>query len=1544
MTKGNGRMKKIVTLVFVLLTLLTAAASAESYTQADFEWAEAVQDQSTLTLKEQAKYLDIVKQRQRGIALLAMGGADTPFQIASAAQLAELAQYVNAGDATFVSAHYVLTDDVNLSAYGNWTPIGTINQPFAGVFDGQNHVVTGLKIDRSQGVYQGLFGYVSGTDDAHKAQIKNVAVRDAQIRAWTEVGAVVGRYGQFTQGFVEPLENCAMIGGTIQGTSGSMGQSSCVGGIVGRACGEIQRCYATGNIIGADNAIEYGGIVGETYKAVKACYWTGRLSALGSYADDFGGIAGSARGAVTNCYTTGDITGSLDNAATLGSIVGCALDRVTNCYATGSVKGWRAIGGIAGQAYGDTYAHATISGCMALNTSVESNPFYSIGRVAGLTGQESVLNDNYAWDGMRVNGQKIPEGQQSVENGTDLTYDDTNGLSRQFETIFGGNSAWTYTENGLPTLKNVGGTQSSELPSWMLGSETTIYITTAQQLKRLADEVNAGDSKSDKTYLLANDIDLSGYPNWTPIGTFTPNSPQANCPFSGVFDGQGYSITGLKMSGNEDSKGLFGYTYSGAIRNVVIRNPEIEGKDQVGALVGYQAYSNQGIKNCAVIGGKIQGRSHVGGLVGYMEESPIQNCYSTCEVVAMDFYAGGIVGDHRVVASIRNCYATGNISGTYSGGIVGVAQDVERCVALGQTVTGKSSNRVTDSVRISDVYAWGDMKVNGNTVTYGAANNENGADLVCNGGALSKQFSEIFANDDAWTYTENGLPILKVVKGEQSSELPSWMLSDASTIYITTAQQLKQLADEVNVGDSKSGKTVLLMNDIDLSVYPNWSPIGTLNMNWSDVSRPFSGVFDGQNHTISNLTCTSATNGYAGLFGNFDGTVQNLILRDAQITSESNAGAVVSNNYGGRVLNCAMIGGSVKGKSIAGGVVSYNRGTVENCYATGDVTSLSGSWICYVGGVVGYNHMNGTVQSCYAAGRVESEKHAGGAVGGNYGTVQNCVALGQSVSAQGDAHRVVGENGGGTLSGNYAWSGVQVNGQPVTDGLADNENGEDILVHDGLIYGKNAQIFAWPGFDTAVWELRNDQTGKLPRIRGTNADPTLGLSAQSSTVTCDVELNGDAGVSGIRYKVNDAANDTEYSGVFTVNLLDKLEIEPTIRTGYAFAQWSDGKTDNPYTMAVPGTVSLTAQTQIETYTIDYELNGGALEAGKTNPATYTLETAAFRLEEPTRTGYTFAGWTGSNGTTPQTDVNIAQGSTGNLYFEANWTANGYKILYTGVEGADVSTFPTKHVFGKDTAIPNPTKTDYSFAGWKVNGSAAARDLTLSGTAYTADITLEATWTANEFTITYSGVEGADVSTFPTKHVFGKDTEIPNPTKTGYGFAGWKVNGSAATRDLTLSGTAYTADITLEATWTKLTEPTPSVIMEGGTAFIVGKATEDAIMHIGKGVANFGVANLDYVDVDGKRLDPQFYTAKDGSILITVHQAYLNTLSVGEHILTAHLKGPGYEGQTVSGKIVVAPVPDMSNLPQTGDASPVLLWGATLGLCAAVLAVMKRKKK
>ncbi|MBS6843574.1 MAG: hypothetical protein KH197_07695 [Clostridiales bacterium] len=960
-------MKKIVTLVFILLTLLTAAASAESYTQADFEWAEAVEDQSALTLKEQAKYLDIVKQRQRGIALLAMGGADTPFQIASAAQLAELAQYVSAGDATFVSAHYVLTDDVNLSAYGNWTPIGTINQPFAGVFDGQNHVVTGLKIDRSQGECQGLFGCVNSEDANRKAQVKNVIVKDAQIRTKSKSGAVVGFYGGWASQ-MEPLENCAMVGGSIEGCVDRAGydQAASIGGVVGQSDADVRFCYSTGTVIVPQSACEIGGVAGWVDGNVQSCYAAGSMDIFPystSQIFSIGGLAGRVDDDVSDCYSTVDVVGLGDYTITFGGVAGTVGGSVTRCFATGNVQAWMTVGGVAGMV---GTRGGSLTDCVALNGSVSGTTSSSqrISRVGNVLKSEGGSESgNYANKGI----PKAGKGKDTLAaDGTDLTYDDQNGLSRQFETIFGGNSAWTYAENGLPTLKNVGGTQSSELPSWMLGSETTIYITTAQQLKRLADEVNAGDSKSDKTYLLANDIDLSGYPNWTPIGRFDP--PDDMLPFSGVFDGQGYSITGLKISGNEEARGLFGYAYCSAIRNVVIRNPEIQGGDKVGALVGHQAYSSEGIENCAVIGGKIQGSNRAGGLVGNMEESPIKNCYTTCEVIATDYYAGGIVGAHKVGSGLENCYATGNVSGPNSGGIAGQARNVERCVALGQTVTGASSHRVlSESNGKMNVYAWRRMEVNGITVTDGAANNENGANLVCNGGALSTQFSEIFANDDAWTYTENGLPILKALKGAQSSELPSWMLSSETTIYITTAQQLKQLADEVNAGDNKSGKTYLLANDIDLSVYPNWSPIGTFTPKSSQASYPFSGVFDGQGYSITGLKI-SGNEDWKGLFGYaYCEAIRNVVIRNPEIEGKDQVGALVGyqaySNQG--IKNCAVIGGKIQGSSHVGGLVGYmEESPIQNCYSTCEVVAMH----LYAGGIVGDHHVGASIRNCYATG------------------------------------------------------------------------------------------------------------------------------------------------------------------------------------------------------------------------------------------------------------------------------------------------------------------------------------------------------------------------------------------------------------------------------------------------------------------------------------------------------------------------------------------------------------------------------------------------
>ena len=154
-----------------------------------------------------------------------------------------------------------------------------------------------------------------------------------------------------------------------------------------------------------------------------------------------------------------------------------------------------------------------------------------------------------------------------------------------------------------------------------------------------------------------------------------------------------------------------------------------------------------------------------------------------------------------------------------------------------------------------------------------------------------------------------------------------------------------------------------------------------------------------------------------------------------------------------------------------------------------------------------------------------------------------------------------------------------------------------------------------------------------------------------------VNLTAGTGVSGFRYRVNDAADFTVYSPDLTVALADKLEIEPILQQNYAFAQWNDGRMNAVYTVnSARREIELTASANAVEYAIAYELGGGALKEGETNPETYTVETETFTLNNPTREGYIFTGWTGSNGTTPELIVKIRQGTTGELGFSANWTA------------------------------------------------------------------------------------------------------------------------------------------------------------------------------------------------------------------------------------------------------------------------------------------------
>ena len=135
----------------------------------------------------------------------------------------------------------------------------------------------------------------------------------------------------------------------------------------------------------------------------------------------------------------------------------------------------------------------------------------------------------------------------------------------------------------------------------------------------------------------------------------------------------------------------------------------------------------------------------------------------------------------------------------------------------------------------------------------------------------------------------------------------------------------------------------------------------------------------------------------------------------------------------------------------------------------------------------------------------------------------------------------------------------------------------------------------------------------------------------------------------------------------------------------------------------PVVTELTLYYDLETYTITYDLAGGALETGKTNPETYTVETETFTLNNPVLAGYTFAGWTGTDLETATVDVTIEKGSTGDRSYTAAWQKLSFNAIFDAnggswAEGVTTIAVPTE--FGAAIVVPleNPVREGYVFDG------------------------------------------------------------------------------------------------------------------------------------------------------------------------------------------------------------------------------------------------------
>ena len=198
-------------------------------------------------------------------------------------------------------------------------------------------------------------------------------------------------------------------------------------------------------------------------------------------------------------------------------------------------------------------------------------------------------------------------------------------------------------------------------------------------------------------------------------------------------------------------------------------------------------------------------------------------------------------------------------------------------------------------------------------------------------------------------------------------------------------------------------------------------------------------------------------------------------------------------------------------------------------------------------------------------------------------------------------------------------------------------------------------------------------------------------------------------------------------------------------------------------------VTLNATFSAINYTLEYELAGGSVASA--NPATYTIESTAITLNNPTREGYTFTGWTGTGLDAATTTVTIAAGSTGNRSYTATWTPTVYNIVYTD-GGTATPANPTTYTIETPTfTLTNPTKTGHTFKGWKLNGVGDAMMTVTITQGSTGHIAYTATWQVNQYTITFDSNGGTEIDAI--KQDYATEVVAPtNPERTGYTFAGW----------------------------------------------------------------------------------------------------------------------------------------------------------------------------
>ena len=735
----------------------------------------------------------------------------------------------------------------NGTSFRIWLPMGKINSDngkpmmYAGTFDGKGYSISGVyanlydaPVEDPKNIYNnkdyaGLFGL-------HAGVTRNLSVLDSYMRGEDCIGGICGNED----------------GGTIQNcySAATVCGDSYIGGICGRSEGDsiIENCYNTGYVYGADGNI--GGICGDNYSTIESCYNIGIVKGK-RYV---GGIVGVSSGSgntiwIKDCYNRGNVIGDTEKIGGIGGYISYSL--VENCYSQATVSGNTNVGGICGNGREDTFHNTYYDSNLYVGDAIgykegalttektEGKPSqaFESGEITYLLqadreepvwGQTLSGNDVQAYPvlgGAKV--YQVTEYKGCIEStgiaGT--TYNNANApvvfgphvYENGFCTICSAYEPAVLTTGKYDIDANGEKTDSDEAYEignagqlyWFAGLVNgTLTDGTAQNLK--ANVVLTADITVNEDLLTSINTDDDGnvtngssFKAWRPMGMADEKGNLTGW-YTGIFDGNGHSISGLYVNRDEAADdvhtwfksciGLFGY-YSGVTRNLSVLDSYMRGKDCIGGICGY----NDGgtIQNC-YSAATVCGDSYIGGICGRSEgDSIIENCYNTGYVYGAARSIGGICGDNS--ATLQGCYNVGNVNGKfYVGGIVGESSGsgntiwIKDCYNRGNVIgdtkdIGGIGGYIGSSL-VENCYS--QATVSGNTNVGGICGNSNKVDFQN-------------AYYDSNLYTGNAIGYLKDAAIKQTEGKTSQAFESGEITYL-----LQEGREEAIWGQTLSGNDV----------------------------------------------------------------------------------------------------------------------------------------------------------------------------------------------------------------------------------------------------------------------------------------------------------------------------------------------------------------------------------------------------------------------------------------------------------------------------------------------------------------------------------------------------------------------------------------------------------------------------------------------------------------------------------------------------------------------------------------------------------------